>query len=103
MGIAKAHTEHKESGKLHRRGSIMFEQLKKVRPKKQYDRPNPELETAISDVKRNFPYLFWKEHELHTRRFYDQPAHPVPYAGFVSAYKPMVPGKAGPRNSKQGK
>jgi len=68
----------------------MFEQLKKVKRKKQYDRPNPELETAISDVKRNFPYLFWKEHELHTRRFYDQPAHPVPYAGYVHAYKPIA-------------
>jgi hypothetical protein len=81
----------------------MFEQLKKVRPTKQYDRPNPELEKAISDVKRNFPHLFWKEYELHKRRFYNQPAHPVPYAGFVSAYKPMVPAASRPRNSKQGK
>jgi hypothetical protein len=103
MGIAKAHTGHREFGKSHRRGLIMFEQLKKVRRTKQYDRPNPELEKAIADVRRNFPHLFWKEHELHKRRFYNQPAHPVPYAGYVSAYKPMVSGKAGPRNSKSGK
>ena len=96
MDIAKVHTGHREFGKSHRRGLIMFEQLKKVRRTKQYDRQNPELEQAISDVRRNFPHLFWKEHELHKRRFFDQPAHPVPYAGYVHAYKPLTSRSAKP-------
>jgi hypothetical protein len=35
---------------------------------------NPTLDDAIRKIQAESPHLFWQEHELKERKFYDEPA-----------------------------
>jgi hypothetical protein len=71
----------------------MFPELKQYVRKVDWKLPyqkigdNKALDDTIAAIKKANPHLFWQEHELHQRRFYDQPIWRYPMKSFVRAYK----------------
>ena len=74
----------------------MFYELKAVPIRRQWGRPNADLDKAIEGVKSKYPHMFLQEHELKERCFYDEPDYAIPLKSFLVP----APGRRLPRKKK---
>lgn len=56
---------------------------KSVRAKKDYSKPNPDLEHAVATLHNENPHAFWTPKTLRLRKFFHEPSRPIPLDSFV--------------------